>query len=134
MQLHLDDAYPQKLSQWALFTGKLQPNQGVLVYQVNTPLFSDYADKFRTVWMPHGEAARYDANGVFEFPVGTIFSKTFSFGDRLIETRLLVRMSNGWVGLPYVWMKSRPRPCSKRHPSPCRSAGRIRSSSTPFPM
>jgi len=50
----------------------------------------------------------YKASQVFEFPVGTIFSKTFFYKDpdgreRLIETRLLVRMSNGWVGLPYVW-------------------------------
>ena len=111
MRLHLDEAYPQKLSDWALFSGRgaaLRPGPGVLEYDVNTPLFVDYASKLRTIWMPPGQSAMYNASGVFEFPLGTIFSKTFSYkdaagGERLIETRLLVRMSNGWVGLPYVW-------------------------------
>jgi uncharacterized repeat protein (TIGR03806 family) len=111
VRLHLDESYPQKLSEWALFTGNgpaLRPNSGVLEYDVNTPLFVDYASKLRTIWMPAGKSAMYNASGAFDFPIGTIFSKTFSYKnrdgrERLMETRLLVRMSNGWVGLPYVW-------------------------------
>jgi uncharacterized repeat protein (TIGR03806 family) len=108
---HLDRAYPDKLSDWRLFTATrpaLNPNAGVLPYQVNTPLFSDYADKFRTVWMPSGQSAEYRKDGVFAFPVGTILTKTFSFRqkdgrERLIETRLIVRQPSGWVTLPYIW-------------------------------
>lgn len=54
-------------------------------------------------------SARYRQDDVFDFPVGTIFSKTFAFHvegarkERLIETRLLVRTASRWVGLPYVW-------------------------------
>jgi uncharacterized repeat protein (TIGR03806 family) len=111
VRLHLDEQYPEKLSDWALFVGggpNLRPNEGVLAYDVNTPLFVDYASKLRTVWMPPGRSATYSASGAIEFPVGTIFSKTFYYTypggrTRLIETRLLVHMSNGWVGLPYVW-------------------------------
>ena len=45
---------------------------------------------------------------MFEFPVGTIFTKTFSFPrndgtERMIETRVLVRQNSGWAALPYVW-------------------------------
>jgi uncharacterized repeat protein (TIGR03806 family) len=110
---YLDEPYPRMLAEWRLFVGEpreLHPNQGVVPYDVNTPLFSDYADKHRFVWMPPGTSAVYRAGEVFDFPVGTIFSKTFAFPfpshpgpERLIETRLLVRTHSGWVGLPYVW-------------------------------
>lgn len=106
------EPFPKQLSEWHLFTGTppaLKPNLGVLPYDLNTPLFSDYASKYRFVWMPAGTSAQYRNDGPFEFPVGTIFVKTFAFpsdnsgGERLIETRLLVRTKSGWVGLPYVW-------------------------------
>lgn len=113
---HVREPFPQKLSEWRLFVGKpsgLNPNRGVVPYDLNTPLFSDYATKHRFVWMPPGTSAVYNSTDTFEFPVGTIFSKTFSFPvddragkprrERLIETRLLVHARSGWVGLPYVW-------------------------------
>jgi uncharacterized repeat protein (TIGR03806 family) len=112
VQDYLTAPFPNRLSTWRLFTGKpaeLHPNEGVVPYDLNTPLFSDYADKFRFVWMPRGDSASYQADAVFDFPVGTILSKTFAFRtepksrDHLIETRLLVRARTGWVGLPYVW-------------------------------
>jgi uncharacterized repeat protein (TIGR03806 family) len=112
VQEHVAAPFPRRLSSWRLFTGKaaeLHPNRGVVPYDLNTPLFSDYADKFRFVWMPPGTTATYRSDEVFDFPVGTILSKTFAFHtepggrDRLIETRLLVHGQTGWVGLPYVW-------------------------------
>jgi uncharacterized repeat protein (TIGR03806 family) len=113
VRAHLDEPFPAKLSQWRLFTGDpaaLKPNAGVVPYDLNTPLFSDYATKYRFVWMPAGTSATYQADDTFEFPVGTIFAKTFAFPDadhggrqRIIETRLLVHAKSGWVGLPYVW-------------------------------
>lgn len=128
---HLDEPFPERLSEWRLFVGRsaeLAPNAGVLAYDVSVPLFSDNAYKHRTVWMPEGTSAAYRADGPFEFPLGTLFSKTFYYqrGDganevgsdasagggalvgtptdrRLVETRLLVRAARGWVALPYVW-------------------------------
>jgi uncharacterized repeat protein (TIGR03806 family) len=110
---HIEEPFPSKLSAWQLFTGKpaeLRPNERVVPYDLNSPLFSDYATKYRFVWMPPGTSAVYDSTEAFEFPVGTVFSKTFGYPDaayqgrrRLIETRLLVHGSNGWVTLPYVW-------------------------------
>jgi uncharacterized repeat protein (TIGR03806 family) len=103
---HRAEPYPKKLSAWRLFTGAmsgLHPNQGVVPYDLNSPLFSDYASKSRFVWMPAGSAAKYQEDGTFEFPVGTIFSKTFAYPGRLIETRLLVHGDSGWTPLPYVW-------------------------------
>lgn len=74
------DGNPDALSAWHVLNvanGHLVPSDRVLPYELNTPLFSDYAHKLRTVWMPPGTAARYDAQGTFDFPVGTIISKTF---------------------------------------------------------
>lgn len=108
----LEEPFPQKLSEWHLFRGSgiSEPNQAVLPYDLNTPLFSDYASKYRFVWMPPGSAARYRDDGVFDFPVGTILIKSFAFpaedgsgNEKLVETRLLVHAKTGWVGLPYVW-------------------------------
>lgn len=100
------EPYPKQLSEWGLFTGEkdtLQPARNVLPYDLNTPLFSDYADKHRFVWMPAGTSALYRDDGVFDFPAGTVIAKTFAYGGRRIETRLLVHAKEGWVGLPYVW-------------------------------
>ncbi len=110
---YIVEPFPEKLSLWRLFlTGgaSLKPNHGVVPYELNTPLFSDYASKYRYVWMPEGTSASYRKDEVFEFPVGTVIAKTFAFPDdnnpgkeRLIETRLLVRGKTGWTALPYVW-------------------------------
>lgn len=110
VRTHLSEPYPKKLSAWKLFTGNptdLTPNQRVVPYDLNTSLFTDYATKRRFVWMPPGRRATYKADDTFDFPKGTILSKTFSYPEggkeRLIETRLLVNTNNGWIPLPYVW-------------------------------
>ena len=73
---------PAKLSDWQVVYadgGRLAMNGGVVPYDLNTPLFSDYAHKLRTVWMPKGVSAKYDADASFDFPVGTIITKTFYY-------------------------------------------------------
>lgn len=124
------EAYPPLLSEWGLLQrvdGHLQPALGVMPYDLNTPLFSDHAHKLRTVWLPPGTSARY-AQGAFDYPVGTVLTKTFYYPRdaqgsllldqadmrdpqhglslahvQLIETRVLLRQEAGWVALPYVW-------------------------------
>lgn len=113
---HLETPYPKHLSDWHLFISAqpLTPNTNVVPYDLNTPLFSDYASKYRFIWMPPNTSAQYKEDGPFEFPVGTILAKTFAFPEpsnasansgkeRLIETRLLVHANSGWVALPYIW-------------------------------
>ncbi|MFC4821295.1 SO2930 family diheme c-type cytochrome [Dokdonella ginsengisoli] len=81
---------PPRLSDWHLVEardGRLAPNADVVPYDLNTPLFSDYAHKFRTVWMPKGAPAKYDAEGPFDFPVGTVLSKTFYYPRAANEAR-----------------------------------------------
>lgn len=73
---------PSKLSDWqVIYTDgpNLALNAGVIPYDLNTALFSDYAHKLRTIWMPRGTSAKFSADGSFDFPVGTIISKTFYY-------------------------------------------------------
>ncbi|GAB4031220.1 SO2930 family diheme c-type cytochrome [Spirosoma jeollabukense] len=108
-------AIPEKLSDYGFFSGKLadqQPAAGVVPYALNTPLFSDYAEKLRFVKLPAGQAVAYNDSAVLNFPVGTTLIKTFYFpndfrdsakGRRLMETRLLVHQPEGWKAFDYVW-------------------------------
>lgn len=80
--VHPADRVPEQLSAWGVVLSDgahLELNASVRAYELNTPLFTDYALKLRTVWMPPGAAAGYDANAEFDFPVGTIISKTFHY-------------------------------------------------------
>jgi uncharacterized repeat protein (TIGR03806 family) len=107
----------ERLSQYLLFEGNpalQQTAAGVIPYDLNSALFSDYADKYRFVKLPPGTHASYSRDDVFEFPVGTVIAKTFAYphdardpsaGRRLIETRILKHEPDGWVGLPYIWNK-----------------------------
>jgi len=108
-------AAPRRLSEWGLFAGEprqFKPADGVLAYELNTPLFSDYTTKARWIHLPKGQTMRYRADGVFEFPVGTVMAKTFSISEeiarpvsaaQLLETRIQIRKEDGWYGFSYVW-------------------------------
>ncbi len=85
---------------------------GVVPYDLNTPLFSDYAIKERAVWLPPGTQATYDPTNAFTFPVGTVLIKSFGFPDddrkanpvtTWVETRLLVNTPTGWQPNTYLW-------------------------------
>ncbi len=76
------DSSPLLLSQWGVVqrhANKLRLGEAVLPFDLNTPLFTDYAHKLRTVWMPEGRSAQYSPGETFEFPRGTILSKTFYY-------------------------------------------------------
>lgn len=105
-----------RLSSYHLFTWSAAAgfafNDRVVPYEVNTALFSDHALKQRAIYIPDGAAATFDPEEALAFPVGSAIVKTFYFPAdlrapsdnlRLIETRLLVRQSDRWVGLPYIW-------------------------------
>lgn len=88
------------------------PADGVIPYDLNSPLFSDYAVKYRFFRFPEGETFAWQDVDSFDFPVGTIIVKTFGYladvrepdGPRdLIETRLLIRTSQEWTGASYIY-------------------------------
>lgn len=107
-QLVDSDAMPPKLSAFGLFRGNdpKTPATGV-GYTLRAPLFSDYTDKHRFISIPVGKKAKVGADGVIDFPVGTVLVKSFGWSDvndgRPVETRLLIRRAGGWSALPYIW-------------------------------
>lgn len=103
------EGMPRTLSQYAFFLDGAQqlPNYRVESYQLNTPLFSDGADKLRFVYVPEGRKISANGDGLLQFPVGSAIIKTFAYGAgedrRLIETRVLLHRADGWTALPYRW-------------------------------
>ncbi len=98
------------------------PNGDGVPFVLNSKLFSDYAVKYRVLYLPPNTKATYrdaggqggglNPNATLDFPVGTVLAKTFAFVDgdtrKVVETRLLIKRvtSHGikrWDGLTYVW-------------------------------
>jgi uncharacterized repeat protein (TIGR03806 family) len=110
-----DAPAPEKLTDTGLIAiedGNPVYPADVVPYDLNSPLFSDYALKDRALWLPEGTAATYDDNDVLDFPVGTVILKTFSVPADfrqpeddvyVVETRVLLKREDVWDALPYVW-------------------------------
>ena len=105
---------PDRLSEYGLFQGELaiqEPAGSVIPYDINMPLFSDYAAKSRFVYVPDGEKILIQENGSLHFPPGTRLVKTFYYptenGKKLLETRILEKRETGleeaWSALTYIW-------------------------------
>ena len=112
--LILEDKFPNKLSSFSFFQDNSAqfPSDGVLPYELISALFSDYSYKQRWVYIPKGVKASFRQDEVFDFPVGSALIKTFYYpiderdlnlGQRLMETRLLLRKENGWEAVSYAW-------------------------------
>ncbi|MEM8634151.1 MAG: SO2930 family diheme c-type cytochrome [Pseudomonadota bacterium] len=100
----LADRPAATLSAYRLFEDDGTPASGVVPYDLINPLFSDHADKHRLVYVPGEQYASYVADDVFEFPVGSVLIKGFSYPETgLVETRLLIHKPDGWAAYPYVW-------------------------------
>lgn len=89
-----------------------EPNENGILYELSTPLFTDYATKYRFIFLPDNSEMTYTQSEVFTFPVGTVITKTFAMPadtsnrngqETIIETRLLIHRAEGWVALPYYW-------------------------------
>ncbi|ADN74251.1 conserved hypothetical protein [Ferrimonas balearica DSM 9799] len=105
------------LSQYGLFVDPAVPTRDARVpglrYQLTTALFSDYASKYRFLFLPPGTQMTYHDSETFGLPVGTVLVKTFALpadtalsgddNETVIETRLLIHRESGWVALPYLW-------------------------------
>ncbi len=93
------DTFPRQLSQ----TGCMDTST-LVPYTVNAPFWSDGATKNRWMAVPDGETITVESNGDWTFPQGTVLVKNFSVDQKLVETRLFMRHSDGdWGGYSYEW-------------------------------
>ncbi len=105
-------------------TDPKKPVASAVTYEVNSPLWSDNADKTRAFVLPAGKkihvrnctatpsdcsATDMADDGRWDFPVGSVMIKIFMFDGKLVETRLFMHMGDamgadaGWVGYGYQW-------------------------------
>jgi hypothetical protein len=115
----LGSAFPPVLSATGAFRDlkTLTPAEGLIPFDVNSPLWSDGAVKTRWMALPNdgppygpNEQIGFVPAGEWTFPDGTVFIKHFELvvneltGERRrIETRFLVRSSDGRYGVTYKW-------------------------------
>ncbi len=81
-----------------------QAGPGLIPYDVNALFWSDGASKQRWLALPDNTTININAANDWEFPVGTVLMKNFTINNKLIETRLFMRHTDGgWGGYSYEW-------------------------------
>ena len=107
--------FADKLSAYSLFEAPmdgLQPAEGVMLYELSSELFTDYAFKQRLLKVPDETAVTLEGDTTFAYPERTLFAKTFYYPSdvrdaeaslRIIETRLLVKREGLWNVATYLW-------------------------------
>ncbi len=115
-EANLDD-FPalKKLSDYGKFKlplNSMEPANGVFYYDLNSSLFTDYAHKKRFIYLPDGKAMKFHKDHAFDFPEGSHIFKFFYYPRdfnksnedlRIIETRVLIKESDQWQALTYIW-------------------------------
>ncbi len=107
-------AFPQTLSSSGIFAdlADLTPNPGVVEYGVNLPFWSDYAIKRRWFALTNLiDDIGYQEEGPWLAPTGMLWVKHFdleldrgnSSTRKRIETRVVMRTTNGAYGVSYRW-------------------------------
>ena len=106
---------PQRLSAYGFFKGHLAalvPSDRVYSYTINTPLFSNYAEKARFIYLPQGNKIDIQRQGPLRFEEGAVLIKNFYYPAdermedskrRILETRLLIKEKTSWKPLNYLW-------------------------------
>ena len=110
--------FPRKLSQTGLFENvrRHQIAAGLIPYSINAPFWSDGAHKDRFIALPPKAKIAVSekpehASSAWSFDDGAVTVKSFSLdmeegrpGSRkYIETRVVLKQENHWVGYSYVW-------------------------------
>ncbi|MEO6335863.1 MAG: PQQ-dependent sugar dehydrogenase, partial [Verrucomicrobiota bacterium] len=93
----------------------LTTNPGIVPYEVNVPFWSDNAKKTRWFSVPNTNLTiAFNRTNNWQFPTGTVWIKHFDLeltngvpaSAKRLETRLIVKNSNGIYGVTYRWGNS----------------------------
>lgn len=82
------------------------PAEGAIPFQPNAPFYTEPGIyKERYLFLPDGEQIFVSRDThEWSLPIGSVTLKTFQSGDRMVETRLLMRNADGdWSGFSYRW-------------------------------
>ena len=105
--------FPRKLSETGLFTSvkdhEVAP--GVIPYSINAPFWSDGARKERFFAIPGDLGIDFHEDRAWSFDDGAVTVKSFTLemeegnpdSVRRIETRIVVKQDDHWVGYTYAW-------------------------------
>lgn len=98
------EPFPASLSATGLYEDAraLRPRSSVVAYEPAWPLWSNGSEKARFLALPPGTAVDVTTDP-WTFPVGTAFFKTFSYGARPVETRVIRLGAGGWEYAVYRW-------------------------------
>lgn len=96
---------PRFISETGCFSGDpARPNEALIPYDLQAPLWSDAADKTRYIALPDGAQMTIRDDGDMELPPGGVSVKSFALGGRLLETRFVVRDELGiYHAYAYEW-------------------------------
>ena len=105
--------FPRKLSETGLFTSvkNHQVAPGVIPYSINAPFWSDGATKERFFAIPGELGIDFTEDRAWAFDDGAVTVKSFTLemeagnpaSGRRIETRIVVKQDDHWVGYTYAW-------------------------------
>ena len=108
---------PLTLAATGVFTNltSLAVRPGIVPYDVNVPFWSDNAIKSRWISVPNTSlTVGFNRENNWSFPTGTVWIKHFELeltngvpaSRKRLETRLLVKNTNGVYGVTYLWGNS----------------------------
>lgn len=92
----------------------LSPQTGIVPYEVNLPFWSDGAVKKRWFSIPNATGKfGFNSTNAWQYPTGAVWIKHFEIQTndnpvamRRLETRFIVRNTNGVYGVTYRWTNS----------------------------
>jgi glucose/arabinose dehydrogenase len=108
---------PPTLTATGVFTNltSLAVAKGIVPYDINVPFWSDNAIKTRWFSVPNTNLTiAFNRSGNWSFPTGTVWIKHFELeltngipaSRQRLETRLIVKNTNGVYGVTYRWGNS----------------------------
>jgi hypothetical protein len=103
---------PESLSETGIYVDliNLEFSSGVVAYEPRYPLWTNGSSKQRGISLPKGRFVEWNESQL-KFPDGTVFVKTFSYGQgddpsRKIETRMLYKLDGEWDYAAYEWERN----------------------------